>query len=160
MCEEAAMPKKAFQVQLTLAERARLQTLISTGSATAHAITHARILLKADEGPDGPGWTDAMIHAALDVGQATVARVRQTAVQEGVDAALQRKAPRRHYDRALDGVGEAHLIALACSTPPDGAGRWTLRLLADRMVALEYVDAISYETVRQTLKKTNSSRGG
>ena len=154
------MPKKTFQVQLTLAERTRLQTLVSTGSATAHAITHARILLKADEGPDGPAWTDAMIHAALDVGMATVARVRQTAVQEGVDAALQRKAPRRQYDRTLDGVGEAHLIALAWSTPPDGAGRWTLRLLADRMVALEYVDAISHETVRQTLKKTSSSRGG
>ncbi len=154
------MPKKTFQVQLTLAERTRLQTLVSTGSATAHAITHARILLKADEGPDGSAWTDAMIHVALDVGMATVARVRQMAVQEGVDAALQRKAPRRQYDRALDGVGEAHLIALACSTPPDGAGRWTLRLLADRMVALEYVDAISHETVRQTLKKTNSSRGG
>jgi hypothetical protein len=154
------MPKKAFQVQLTLAERTRLQTLVSTKSATAHAITHARILLKADESPDGPAWTDAMIHTALDVGLATVARVRQTAVQEGLDAALQRKAPRRQYDRALDGVAEAHLIALACSTPPDGAGRWTLRLLADRLVALEYVGAISHETVRQTLKKTNSSLGG
>lgn len=154
------MPKKAFQVQLTLAERSRLQTLVSTGSASAHTITHARILLKADEGPDGPAWTDAMIHTALDVGAATVARVRQTAVQEGLDAALQRKAPRRQYDRALDGVGEAHLIALACSAPPEGAGRWTLRLLADRMVALEYVDAISHETVRQTLKKTNSRLGG
>jgi hypothetical protein len=153
------MPKKAFQVQLTLAERTRLQTLVSTGSATAHAITHARILLKADEGPDGPAWTDAMIHTALDVGVTTVARVRQTAVQEGLDAALQRKAPRRQYDRALDGVGEAHLIAVACSTPPDGAGRWSLRLLADRMVELEYVDTIAHETVRQTLKKTNSSRG-
>ncbi len=153
------MPKKAFQVQLTLAERTRLQTLVSTGASTAHAITHARILLKADEGPDGPAWTDAMIHTALDVGVATVARVRQTAVQEGLDAALQRKAPRRQYDRALDGVGEAHLIALSCSTPPDGAGRWSLRLLADRMVELAYVDAISHETVRQTLKKTNSSRG-
>jgi len=154
------MPKKAFQVQVTLAERTRLQTLVSTGSATAHAMTHARILLKADEGPDGPAWTDVMIHAALDVGLATIARVRQTAVQEGLDAALQRKAPRRSYERALDGVGEAHLIALACSTPPDGAGRWTLRLLADRMVTLEYVDAISHETVRQTLKKTNSNPGG
>lgn len=100
-----------------------------------------------------------MIHTALDVGMATVARVRQTAGQDGIDAALQRKATRRQYDRALDGVGEAHLIALACSTPPDGAGRWTLRLLADRMVTLEYVDAISHETVRQTLKKTNSNRG-
>jgi hypothetical protein len=154
------MPKKVFQVQLTLAERTRLQTLVSTGSATAHAITHARILLKADAGPDGPAWTDAMIHTALDVGMATVARVRQTAVREGVDAALQRKTPRRQYDRVLDGVGEARLIALACSPPPDGAGRWTLRLLADRMVALAYVDAMSHETVRQTLKKTNSSPGG
>jgi hypothetical protein len=90
----------------------------------------------------------------------TVARVRQTAVQAGLDAALQRKLPNRVYTRTLDGAGEAHLVALTCSTPPEGAGRWSLRLLADRMVELDYVEAISHETVRQTLKKTNSSRGG
>lgn len=153
------MPKKTFQVQLSLAERARLQGLVSNGSATAHTHIHARILLKADEGPDGPAWTDAMISSALDVGMSTVARVRQTAVQEGLSAALQRKLPKRVYSRTLDGAGEAHLVALACSTPPEGAGRWSLRLLADQMVELEYVETISHETVRQTLKKTNSNPG-
>jgi Homeodomain-like domain len=153
------MPKKTFQVQLSLAERARLQALVTNGSATAHSHIHARILLKADAGPDGPAWTDAMISAALDVGMSTVARVRQSAVQEGLDAALQRKLPKRVYQRTLDGAAEAHLLALTCSTPPEGAGRWSLRLLAERMVELDYVEAVSHETVRQTLKKTNSSRG-
>jgi hypothetical protein len=153
------MPKKTFQVQLSLADRTRLQALVSNGIATAHSHIHARILLKADAGPDGPAWTDAMISSALDVGMSTVARVRQTAVQHGVDAAVQRKLPKRVYQRTLDGAGEAHLVALTCSTPPEGAGRWSLRLLADRMVELDYVDAISHETVRQTLKKTNSSPG-
>src|SRR5215212_610824 len=153
------MPKKTFQVQLSLAERARLQTLVNSGSSRAHTHIHARILLKADQGPDGPGWTDAMICSALDVGMSTVARVRQAAVQHGLDAALHRKAPIRVYTRSLDGAAEAHLVALACSTPPEGAGRWTLRLLAERLVELEYIEAVSHETVRQTLKKTNSSRG-
>jgi len=153
------MPKKTFQVQLSLAERTRLQALVSNGSTTAHTYIHARILLKADQGSDGPGWTDAMICSALDVGMSTVARVRQTAVQHGLDAALQRKLPKRIYTRALDGAAEAHLVALTCSTPPEGAGRWTLRLLAERMVELDYVEAVSHETVRQTLKKTNSNPG-
>lgn len=153
------MPKKTFQVQLPLADRARLQALVTSGSATAHTHIHARILLKADEGPDGPAWTDAMISSALDVSMSTVARVRQSAVQEGLDAALQRKLPKRVYSHTLDGAGEAHLVALACSTPPEGAGRWSLRLLADQMVELDYVESISHETVRQILKKTNSSPG-
>jgi hypothetical protein len=153
------MPKKAFQVTLTIAERARLHTLVTSGSATAHAHTHARILLKADAGEDGPAWTDAMICQALDVSPSTVARTRQTAVQQGLDAALQRKPNERIYQRALDGAAEAHLVALTCGTPPAGAGRWSLRLLADRMVELGYVEAVSHETVRQTLKKTNLNRG-
>lgn len=148
------MPKKAYQVQLTIMERERLRELIRTGTSTAHAHIHARILLKADCGSDGPGWTDAMIASTLDIGPATVGRVRQTYVQDGIDAALQRKPTRRVYERALDGVGEAHLIAITCSEPPAGADRWTLRLLADRMVELGYVPHLSYETVRQTLKKT------
>ena len=153
------MPKKVFQVQLSLAERARLQALVTNGSATAHSHIHARILLKADAGPDGPAWTDAMISSALDVGLSTVARVRQSAVQDGVETALQRRLPKRVYQRTLDGVAEAHLLALTCSTPPEGAGRWSLRLLAERMVELHYVEAVSHETVRQTLKKTNSNPG-
>ncbi len=153
------MPKKVFQVHLSLAERARLQALVTNGSTTAHSHIHARILLKADAGPDGPAWTDAMISSALDVGLSTVARVRQTAVQEGLSAALQRRLPKRVYQRTLDGVAEAHLLALTCSTPPEGAGRWSLRLLAEHMVELDYVETVSHETIRQTLKKTNSSRG-
>lgn len=153
------MPKKTFQVQLSLTERIRLQALVTNGSATAHSHIHARILLKADAGPDGPAWTDAMISSALDVGLSTVARVRQTAVQEGLEVALQRRLPKRVYHRTLDGVAEAHLLALTCSTPPEGAGRWSLRLLAERMVELDYVETVSHETIRQTLKKTNSSRG-
>jgi hypothetical protein len=92
---EAHMPEKTFQVQLSLVERARLQALVSNGCSTAHAHIHARILLKADQGPDGPAWTDAMISSALDIGLSTVARVRQTAVQEGLEAAVQRKLPKR-----------------------------------------------------------------
>ncbi len=153
------MPKKAFVVELTSDERTRLHTLVTTASTSAHANIHARILLKADTGPDGPGWTDAMIASALDVGLSTVARVRQTYVQAGLDAALQRQPTRRIYQRALDGAGEAHLVALTCSTPPEGAGKWSLRLLADRMVELGYVETISHETVRQTLQKTTSSHG-
>lgn len=153
------MPKKAFVVELSVAERAELDSLIRSGSSTAHTNTHARILLKADAGCDGPAWTDKMISAALDVGLATVARVRQTFVQDGLSAALERKLPQRVYERTVDGAAEAHLIALTCSTPPEGAGRWSLRLLAERMVELEYVDAVSHETVRRVLKKTSLSRG-
>lgn len=153
------MPKKAFVVELTSEQRMRLHSLVTTGSNTAHANFHARILLKADTGPDGPAWTDAMIASALDVGISTVARVRQTYVQAGFDATLQRKPTRRVYQRALDGAAEAHLIALTCSTPPQGAGKWSLRLLADRMVELNYVETLSHETVRQTLQKTNSNPG-
>lgn len=154
------MPKKTNVVELSVAQRADLEALVHSGVATAHTHTHARILLKADAGPDGPVWTDKMICQALDVGASTVARVRQTFVQQGLTAALERKLPERVYERVLDGAAEAHLVALTCSTPPQGAGRWSLRLLADRMVELQYVDAVSYETVRRTLKKTNSNRGG
>jgi transposase len=101
----------------------------------------------------GPGWNDEAIVEALEVGRATVERVRKEFVEEGLEAALERRKPRRQYRRKLDGDGEAHLIALACQEPPEGHRRWTLQLLADRMVQLEYVDEISYQTVRRTLKK-------
>jgi hypothetical protein len=122
-------------------------------------LTRARILLKADHGEGGPGWSDAAIAGALDVDPSTVLRVRRQCVTEGLDAALERKRPDRVYERTLDGVGEARLIALACSVPPEGHAQWSLRLLADQLVRLEVVETISYETVRQTLKKTTSSRG-
>ena len=154
------MPKKINVVALSIAQRIELETLIRSGTCSAHTHTHARILLKADAGADGPAWTDKMICLALDVGASTVARVRQTFVETGLSAALARQSPQRVYERALDGAAEAHLIALTCGAPPEGAGRWSLRLLADRMVELEYVEAVSHETVRRTLKKTNSNRGG
>lgn len=149
------MPKKQYLVTLSEAERARLRTLVGRGSAPARLLTHARILLKANQGEGGPGWTDAAIAAALEVGPATVARVRRAYVTAGLDAALVRKEPDRAYGRALDGGQEAHLLALACSAPPAGYTRWSLRLLAQRLVALEVVRTVSHETVRQTLKQTS-----
>ena len=122
-------------------------------------VTRARILLKADHGEGGPGWSDAAIAGALDVNPSTVLRVRKQFVTEGLEPTLSRKRPDRIYERRLDGDQEAHLVALTCGTPPEGQARWSLRLLADELVRLEVVEAISYETVRQTLKKTISSRG-
>lgn len=147
------MPKK-YIVQLAEPERAYLRTLIGQGVAPARTLTHARILLKADQSEAGPSWKDAMIADALEVHPTTVAAVRQTYVMAGLEAALTRKTPDRQYRRKLDGEQEAQLIALACSAPPDGHARWTLRLLADHLVRLEVVDTISYETVRQTFKQT------
>lgn len=110
------------------------------------------------EGEQGE-WTDQAIHEALDVSLSTIARVRQAFVEEGLEAAINPKPSSQSRLRKLDGSAEAHLIALACSQPPQGRNEWTLRLLADQMVQLEYVESISYETVRQVLKKTNSSLG-
>jgi len=146
---------KRYIVTLTAEERRALQALIGAGKASARKLTHARILLKADCGPEGPGCNDEEITEGLEVGHATVERVRQQFVEEGLETALTRRKPRREYLRKLDGDAEAHLIALACGEAPEGRARWTLRLLADRMVVLEYVDTVSYETVRRTLKKTS-----
>ena len=148
-----------YVVDLSEAERAELHTLLGRGTAPARLLTHARILLKANRGEAGPGWTDAAIAAALEVGHATVARVRQAYATAGLAAALTRKAPDREYRRKLDGEQEARLVALACGSPPAGRTRWTLRLLAARLVALEVLDTVSHETVRQTLKQTGSSPG-
>lgn len=150
---------KRYRVVLSAAERARLHTLIGQGRAPARLLTHARILLKANQGEGGPGWSDVAIAGAVEVQTRTVARVRQRYVTAGLDAALERQAPDREYRRKLDGEQEAYLIALACGTPPAGAQRWTLRVLAAEAVRLEVVDTISHETVRQTLKQTTSSRG-
>src|SRR5581483_2498749 len=146
-------------VRLPSEERSQLTQLISGAQAPARKLTHARILLKTDCGPDGPGWDDDAIAEALDVGKVTVWRVRKRYIEEGLEAALTHRHPKNHRPRRLDGDQEAHLIALACSEPPTGRKRWTLRLLAHRMVELEYTDRISYETVRGTLKKTSSSHG-
>ena len=150
---------KKYRVTLEAEEREELQQLLKRGKGDVRVLKHAQVLLKADEAAGGPGWSAQRIAEAFDVGSATVHRVRERFVQEGLAAALRlyRKGT-RIYNTKLDGKQEAHLIALACSAPPEGRGRWTLRLLADQMAVLKYVDEVSYETVRQTLKKTNLSR--
>ena len=144
-----------YRIALSDEERAHLRTLVGSGVASARMLTRARILLKADHGEGGPGWSDAAVASALEVHPATVQRIRRQFVSTGLAATLQRKRPDRVYDRALDGNQEAHLVAVACSAPPDGHARWSLRLLADELVRLEVVTTISHETVRRTLKKTN-----
>jgi transposase len=144
---------KRYRVTLTAEERASLERLIGHGKAAARQLTHARLLLTADEGEAGPGWTDERIAEALEIGAATVARVRERFVSEGLAVALVPKPTGRAYARKLDGEGEARLVALACSAPPEGRRRWTLRLLADRLVVPGHAPALSYETVRRALKK-------
>lgn len=153
------MKKSKYIVTLTEPERAMLQAMLSRGKAAARKLVHARILLKADASAGGPGWKDAQIAEGLEVGRATVERVRREFVEEGLDAALERRRPRREYRRTLDGDDEAHLVALACQQPPEGRSRWTLRLLADRMVQLDYVEQVSKDTVARVLKKTRLSLG-
>jgi transposase len=145
---------KKYRVTLSAEERGELEALISKGKADARKLAHARVLLQADEADDAPARTDQEIASALDLSTRTVERVRQRFVEEGTEAALLPKPTKRVYARALDGAQEAHLIALACSTPPDGKRRWTLRLLAERVVELGYTGSIAHETVRRTLKKT------
>jgi len=150
---------KKYLVTLTPDERDRLTALISAGKRSALTLTRARILLKADQAPGGPSWDDARITEALDCGLRTVERARQRFVERGLEPALGRKPQDRpSRERKFDGAAEARLIALACSQPPEGRARWTLKLLADRLVELEVFESVSDETVRRVLKKTNSSR--
>lgn len=149
------MPKKKYIVALSPEERQNLERLTTTGKAPASKLNHARILLKADINQQTGGWRDQDISDALDISVSTIERIRHRFVEESLDAALSRQTPVRTKPRLLDGEQEAHLIALACAQTPEGQGRWTLRLLAQRMVELAYVESISHETVRQTLKKTN-----
>ena len=150
---------KKYLVTLTTDERDHLTAMIAAGKAAAQKLAHARILLKADQGDGGPAWTDDRIADAVEVSTATVERVRQRFVGEGVEAALARKKQDKpSRERVLDGAAEAKRIALACSPPPDERARWTLRMLADKLVELEVVEAVCAETVRRTLKKMSSSR--
>ncbi len=145
---------KRFIVRLSVEEREQLEALVAKGKAAARKLTRARILLKADGSDSGPAWSDDEISRALDVGTITVHRVRRDVVEGGLEGALVRRPlPRRR--RMLDGEQEAHLIALACGSPPAGRRRWTLRLLADKMVELGHIDTVSHETIRRTLKKTS-----
>lgn len=151
---------KKYKVTLTAEERNSLQDSIAAKRTAAKKVIHARILLKADAGPAGPAWTDVRIAEALEIDVSTVERLRQRFVEQGFEAALERKKQDRpSRQRTLDGKAEARLIALACSQPPPGRVRWTLRLLADKLVELEIVPTVATETIRRTLKKTNSSRG-
>ena len=150
---------KKYIVQLTAEQRATLEQRIRAGTCAAAVQRHARILLKANTSADGPAWSDLAIATAVEVSVPTVERVRQLFVRHGLDAALNRKPTTRASQRKLDGAQEAQLVAITCSPPPEGAERWTLALLADKLVELKLVDAITRETVRSTLKKTNSSRG-
>lgn len=155
MCRTHKSNKK-YLVRLSAAERRGLKKLVSTGKAAALRMTRARILMLADEGPEGPGWVDEDVAEAVDVSVRTVENIRKRFVNEGMEAAINRKKQARpSCARLLDGKKEAMLIALCCSAPPAGRSRWTLRLLADRVVALEIVDSISHETIRRTLQKTN-----
>ena len=153
------MPKKKYIVTLTDEERTVLEELVKKGKNPAYKVNHARILLLADTNRSGGGWKDQDISEALKISVATIERVRQRLVEQGLEGALNRQEQQNRRKRLLDGEKEAHLIALTCSSPPDGQGRWTMKMLAERMVQLGHVESISDETVRQTLKKTNSSLG-
>ena len=146
---------KKYRVTLTAQERSELEALISKGRAAARKLAHARILLQVDEAAGAPARTDEEVASALDTSTRTVERVRRRFVEEGIESALMPRPTKRVYARVLDGAQEAHLIALACSGPPDGKRRWTLRLLAERVVELGYAEAVSHETVRRTLQKTS-----
>lgn len=153
---------RRYLVKLSTEEREHLQRLVRSGTAPARKITRARILLKADRGvhAQGPPLIDRDIAEALDSSVSTVLRLRRQFCREGLEAAINRAPTTRLYDRALDGRAEAHLIALACSEVPEGRARWTVRLLADKMVELGHVEALSRESVRRTLKKTSYSLTG
>jgi transposase len=150
---------KKYIVSLSEAERQSLEAMVKTGKRAAYTINHARILLKADCNQPHGSCRDQDIKEALDISLRTIERVRQRCVEEGLEAALKCR-PGGGRKRKLDGEVEAHLVALRCSETPQGKGRWTLRLLADRMVELGYVEHLSHESVRQVLKKTNYSPGG
>jgi hypothetical protein len=149
------MPTKRYVVTLTSTEREQLEALVRSGRRPARSITRARILLQTDQGDEGPGWEDRRVAEALGCGHRTVERIRERFVTDGLDAALAHKKPvDPPREPVLDGAAEARLIALACSATPDGRKAWTLRMLADKMVELEVVEAVSHETVRRALKKT------
>lgn len=149
------MPAKKYKVTLTTEERQALTEMVNKGKTAARKITRARILLLADENRAERAWTDARIADALSISSRTVERIRQTCVEQGIEAALNHKRPRRTRPKTLDGAAEARLVQLACSEAPDGRERWTMQLLADKLIELEIVETISDETVRTTLKKMN-----
>ena len=151
---------KKYIIRLTPEERETLAKLAASGRGPARMFTRARVLLKADQSINGPGWPDDRISEALDITIQTIERIRKQFVEEGFDAVLSRREYMQKISRKkINGDVEAHLVALSCSKPPQGRARWTLRLLADTIVELGYLDSISYEAIRQTLKKTNLNPG-
>jgi len=148
------MPTKKYCVELTSDQRARLLEWVGRGERPAREQTRARVLLKADEGPEGPSWTDGQIAEAFELSSGGVAGIRERFCERGLEGTVKRKSPDREYERKLDGEKEAELIRLACSEAPEGRSEWSLRLLSDKMVELGVVDTLSHETVRRTLKKT------
>jgi hypothetical protein len=147
---------KKYVVRLTSEERASIERLVSVGKAAARKLLHGRVLLQVDQGAEGPAWPDAKVSEALRVHPNTIGGIRQRFVEQGVEAALNRKKQERPSRQPkFDGKAEAHVIAIRCGQPPKGRTRWTLRLLADRLVELQIVDSVCHETVRQVLKKTS-----
>lgn len=157
--------QKVYRVQLSSEEREQLQQLVKKGNdpkgqrPSALKLTRARILLKADQAQDAPAYTDAEIAEALEVASKTVFNIRKKWLELGLEQALERRPQQNRRAPKLDGKAEAKLIACSCGPPPEGRSKWTLQLLSDKAVELELVDSICRETVRQTLKKTSSSRG-
>lgn len=147
------MPAKKYRVELTPDQRDHLFERIGRGERPARELTRARVLLKVDEGPEGPAWTDKRTAEALEVAEGTVQSLRERFCGRGLKGTVERKTPDREYETKLDGEQEAELIRLACSKAPEGRSDWSLRLLADKMIELGVVGSISHEAVRQTLKK-------
>jgi hypothetical protein len=150
---------RKYNIELTDQERQHLEKLISSGTIPARKMTRAHILLKSDQRSQDANWKYEQICAAYHVTQVTVSKVRKSFVENGLEATLDRKKPDREYIHVIDGEAEAYLIALACGEPPPGQTRWTLRLLQDRFIRLGHVDTVSHETIRSTLKKTNTNLG-
>jgi transposase len=153
---EGSLMKTKYKVELNDEQRERLEKISSTGTYPARQLKRAQILLKSDQKIN---WSYQQISVAFDVSDVTIAKVRKAFKEQGLEAALQRKKPDREYEQIVDGEAEAHLIAMACSQPPEGQARWTLRLLQSEMIKRSYVDEVSHETIRAALKKTNLNLG-
>ena len=151
---------KKNSIELSKEQRNQLEEVITKGTAPARKIKHAQVLLKIDSGKEGPNWSDKQIKEAFDVSPTTIWHIRRRFLEQGLDHALSRRPqPERPEKRKIDGEKEAHLMALTCSTPPEGHQRWTMRLLADKMIELEYIEQVDHTTVWKVLKKTNSNPG-
>ena len=149
--------RKKYIVELTSQEKKMLEAIINADRMAAHKRKHAQMLLKADQGAQGPGWSDIKIADAFDCHRTTVENLRKRLVENGLDKAMEHGSRGSYRIKKFDGVAEAHLIATACSSAPEGRNRWTVRLLADEMVSLGIVDSCGKTTVHDTLKKTNLS---